>query len=147
VANAGFEIPSLGYGGYQSNPSGSSWTFSNRSGIAANGSPLTNNNPNAPQGTQVAFLHKTGSFSQTIKFRAGNYHVSFYAAQRKKSSQNFQVLIDGQAIGTFTPSSIKYKLYSTSNFTATAGRHVLSFQGLNSNGGDNIVFIDVVAIQ
>lgn len=147
VINAGFEIPSLGSGGYQYSPTGNGWIFSNRAGISANGSLLTNNNLNAPQGAQVAFLQKTGSFGQTIKFRAGNYHVTFYAAQRKKSSQNFQVLIDGQVIGTFTPGGIKYKLYSTSYFTATTGKHVLSFQGLNSNSGNNMVFIDMVAIQ
>jgi serine/threonine protein kinase len=147
VADPGFEIPSLGQGGYQYNPVGSDWTFGNGAGIAANGSAFTNNNPNAPQGTQVAFLQGTGSFSQTISFRAGSYQISFYAAQRKKNNQNFQVLIDGHVVSTFTPSGPKYKPHNTSRFTVSTGNHVLSFQGLNSNGGDNTAFIDVVAIQ
>ena len=150
VADSGFETPSLGPGGYQYNPTGSSWIFSNGSGIAANGSILTSKNPNAPQGTQVAFLQGTGLMRQTISFAAGSYHISFDAAQRKgvnKSVQNFQVLIDGHVVGTFTPSGFKYKPYSTNSFTVSAGSHVLSFQGLDSNGGDNTAFIDVVSIQ
>ena len=150
MADGDFETPSLGKGGYQYSPIGSSWTFSNESGIAANGSTFTSKNPNAPQGTQVAFLQKTGLMRQTISFAAGSYQVSFDAAQRKgvnKSVQNFQVLIDGQVISTFTPSGFKYKPYSTGSFTVNAGSHILSFQGLDSNGGDNTAFIDVVTIQ
>lgn len=147
VADASFETPALGQGGYQYSPTGSDWTFGTGAGIAANGSTLTSNNPNAPQGTQVAFLQGTGSFSQTISFRAGSYQISFYAAQRKKNNQNFQVLIDGHVVSTFTPSGFKYKPHSTSKFTVSTGNHLLSFQGLNSNGGDNTTFIDVVAIQ
>jgi hypothetical protein len=150
VVDAGFEIPVLGHAKYQYNPTGSSWTFNSATGIAANGSAFTANNPNAPQGRQVAFLQETGSFSQTISFRAGSYQVSFYAAQRRgvnKSAQNFQVLIDGDVVGTFTPTSFWYKRYSTGAFTVATGSHVLTFQGLDSNGGDNTAFIDVVAIQ
>jgi len=149
VADGGFETPSLGKDGYQYSPTASRWTFSNESGIAANGSTLTSKNPNAPQGTQVAFLQRTGLMRQTISFAAGSYQVSFDAAQRKgvnKSIQNFQVLIDGHVVGTFTPSSFKYKPYSTNSFTVSAGSHVLSFQGLDSNGGDNTAFIDVVTM-
>ncbi len=150
VADAGFEMPSLGHGGYQYNPSGSSWTFNNGSGIAANGSAFTNTNPDAPEGVQVAFLQQTGSFRQSISFGAGSYHISFRAAQRKginTSVENFRVLIDGRAIGTFAPSSFKYKVHSTNSFTVSAGSHVLTFQGLDSHGGDNTAFIDVVTLQ
>ena len=147
VLDAGFEIPSLGHGKYQYRPAGSYWTFSGNAGIAANGSLLTYNNPDAPQGMQVAFLNKIGSFEQKINFASGSYYVSFYAAQRYKKRQDFQVLIDGYVIGTFIPSSIKYTLQSTNSFTVTAGEHVLSFQGLNSQGENNTAFIDAVAIN
>ena len=149
VADAGFEIPSLGHAGYQYSPTGGGWTFSNGGGIAANGSAFTSNNPNAPQGTQVAFLQETGLIRQTISFAAGSYHILFDAAQRKgvnKSVQNFQVLIDGQVVGILTPISFKYRRYSTGSFTVSAGSHVLSFRGLDSNGGDNTAFIDAVTI-
>ncbi len=150
VPDASFEIPVLGHAKYQYSPTGSSWTFNDGAGIAANGSAFTANNPNAPRGRQVSFLQETGSFSQTISFRAGSYHISFYAAQRKgvnKSVQNFQVLIDGDVVGTFTPTGFEYKRYSSGAFTVAAGSHVLTFQGLDSNGGDNTAFIDVVAIK
>jgi hypothetical protein len=150
VADASFEIPVLGHAKYQYCPTGSSWIFNNAAGIAANGSAFTANNSNAPRGRQVSFLQGTGSFSQTISFRAGSYQISFYAAQRKgvnKSVQNFQVLIDGDVVGTFTPTSFEYKRYSSGVFTVAAGSHVLTFQGLDSNGGDNTAFIDVVAIK
>jgi len=94
-------------------------------------------------------LQETGLIRQTINFAAGSYQISFSAAQRKgvnKSVQNFRVWIDGQVVGTFTPDSFKYKQYSTGSFTVSAGNHVLSFQGLDSNGGDNTAFIDAVAI-
>jgi len=150
VDNAGFERPSLGYGNYQYSPTSTRWTFSNGAGITANGSVFTSKNSNAPRGTQVAFLHNTGLMSQTISFAAGSYQISFYAAQRKKNNaniQDFQILMDGQVIGTFTPSGFKYKQHSTASFAVTAGNHVLTFQGLDSKGGDNTALIDVVAIQ
>ena len=147
MANAGFETPLLGKGNYQYSPTGSDWTFSNGAGIAANGSAFTSNNPNAPQGMQVAFLQQTGSIRQTISFVAGSYQISFRAAQRKKNNEDFQILIDGQVIGTFTPDGSKYKRYSTTGFTVSAGSHVLTFQGRDSKGGDNTAFIDVVTIQ
>ena len=106
---------------------------------------LTSSNPNAPQGMQVAFLQQTGSIRQTISFATGSYQISFYAAQRKKNNEDFQILIDGQVVGTFTPDSFKYKQYSTSSFTVSVGSQVLTFQGIDSKGGDNTAFIDVVA--
>jgi len=150
VANAGFERPALGYGNYQYSPTSASWTFSHGAGITANGSVFTSSNPNAPQGTQVAFLQNTGLMSQTINFAAGSYQISFYAAQRKKNNasvEDFQILVDGQVIGTFTPSSFKYKQYSTASFAVTTGSHVLTFQGLDSKGGENTALIDIVHIQ
>jgi hypothetical protein len=154
VADAGFETPSLGLGNYEYSPIRDSWTFGNSGknngfggGITANGSSFTNENPNAPEGKQVAFLQGTGLIRQTISFPAGSYQVSFDAAQRSFNVQNFQVLIDGRVIGTFTPSGFQYQSYSTSNFTVSVGSHDLTFQGLDSNGGDNTAFIDLVTIH
>ena len=39
-------------------------------------------NPNAPNGTQVAFLKNNASMSQTVYLDAGVYDLSFLAAQR-----------------------------------------------------------------
>src|SRR5207249_2223436 len=61
-----FETPSLGSGAsaYQYNPAASPWSFVGLAGLSGNGSAFTSGNPSAPQGSQVAFLQATGSFSQ-----------------------------------------------------------------------------------
>jgi hypothetical protein len=118
--------------------------------VSANGSGFTGGNPNAPEGTQVAFLQGTGSFSQAVAgWAAGSYVISFDAAQRGygPSHQDFEVLVDGSVVATFTPSGTSYQSYSTAAFTVTAGSHTIAFQGLDSAGGDNTAFIDAVAIN
>ena len=70
-------------------------------------SAFTSGNPNAPQGSQVAFLQKTGTISQVVNFAAaGSYVISFSAAQRGNygtSNETVEVLVDGTVVGTFTP--------------------------------------------
>ena len=102
-------------------------------------------NPPAPQGVQVAFIQEAASFTQSVaNWAAGSYVLNFDAAQRATSAsqQDFNVLVDGDVVGTFTPSGTSYQTYSTTTFTVTAGTHTIKFQGLNSAGGDNTVFID-----
>jgi hypothetical protein len=149
--DAGFEQVQVGAGQYQYRPTGSPWSFSGNSGISANNSGFTSGNPPAPEGTQVAFLQTTGSFSQSVAgWAAGSYVLTFDAAQRgnyQASQQDFEVLIDGTVISTFTPSNTSYQTYTTVAFTVTAGSHTIKFQGLDSAGGDNTAFVDAVAIQ
>src|SRR5262249_55029815 len=152
VKDAGFETPSVGVGShdaFRAEPKESPWTFSRGAGVAGNASGFTAGNPNAPQGTQVAFLQGTGSMSQAITLLAGTYQLEFLAAQRKNTqhgSQPFRVLLDDNVIGTFTPASTQYASYATGPFAVTAGPHTLAFQGLNPRGGDNTAFIDVVQV-
>jgi hypothetical protein len=153
VADAGFESPNVGagtWGAFQYNPTGTPWTFSGSSGIAGNGSGFTLGNPNAPEGTQVAFLQMTGSFSQSVNFaQGGTFTIGFQAAQRgnwQSSGQTFQVLVDGNVVGTFTPFGTGYTSFTTNGFTVTGGLHTITFQGLNPNGGDNTAFIDQVSL-
>src|SRR5262249_52963343 len=47
---------------------------------------------------------------------------------------------------TFTPADTHYNLYTTDSFSMTAGSHVISFVGLNPQGGDNTAFLDDVQI-
>jgi len=58
VSNGGFETPVLASGGWVSQPSGATWTFTGTSGIAKNGSAFTSTNPVAPEGTQVAICSR-----------------------------------------------------------------------------------------
>jgi hypothetical protein len=149
-------------------PSGSPWAFSPQSagngfgsGIAANNSYFTVGNPPAPEGSQVAFLQGAGGwFSQDVTnwigvngWIPGSYQITFKAAQRARNpnyqpaQQDFEVLVDGNVVGTFTPSGTSYQTYTTAPFTVTAGAHTITFQGLDTAGGDNTAFIDQVVVS
>jgi hypothetical protein len=149
-----FETPSVGtgaYGAFQYQPGGSPWVFDAGSGVAGNGSGFTAGNPDAPDGTQVAFLQGYGSFSQSVTFAPGTYSISFLAAQRgnyQYSHQTIQVRVDGDVVGTFTPPDTNYSAYNTASFTVTAGAHTITFAGLDPDGGDkdNTAFIDQVLL-
>jgi hypothetical protein len=155
--DAGFESPNVGsgsFGSFQYNPPGTPWSFDslsglNGSGITGNGSGFTAQNPNAPEGVQVGFVQGTGHISQSVSLGAGSYAINFDAAQRvqwQNGNQTFDVLLDGNVIGTITPANGTYEAYQTSPFTATNGSHTLSFKGLNPQGGDHTAFIDDVKV-
>jgi hypothetical protein len=150
IGDSGFEAVSLAAGSYQYDPTGSAWTFASGAGVSANGSAFTSGNPSAPQGSQVAFIQGTGSFSQSVSgWAAGSYSLSFDAAQRANyggTSENFEVEIDGVVVGTFLPSSTAYQVYATPTFTVATGTHTIAFVGVNTSGGDNTVFLDNVAL-
>ncbi|MFO0956219.1 MAG: DUF642 domain-containing protein [Isosphaeraceae bacterium] len=154
-ADAGFERPSAGSPGQQGSfvygPSGSSWTFAGTAGLAANGSGFTAGNPAAPEGSQAAFLQRTGQFSQSVSFAsAGSYTVGFRAAQRanwQASYQDFDVLVDGALVSTIRPTDVTYRSYATATFSASAGSHTIAFRGRNTAGGDNTALIDAVSVQ
>jgi hypothetical protein len=158
ILNFSFETPNVGT--YQYNPSGASWTFTaqsgaNGSGISANKSAFTSGNPNAPQGSQIAFLQGTGSFSQTLLglIVGAIYQITFAAAERnniygQQVGQTWQLRLDGTTIGTYAPpeSATNYLTYSASFSPTTSGNHTLAFVGSNANGGDNTVFIDNIQL-
>ena len=150
ISDRGFEQVSVGAGKFQYRPAGSPWTFSGTAGISANNSGFTSGNPTAPEGTQVAFLEGTGSFSQSVSnWAAGSYVFTFNAAQRGNSGisrQDFRVLVDGIVVGSFTPTGTSYQSFSTAVFNVTAGSHTITFQGLNSAGGENAVLVDQIAV-
>jgi len=108
-ADQGFEAPSVGSNNFASDPQGTPWTFNGGSGVSANNSGYTSSNPNAPEGRQVAVIQNQGAISQVVgNFAAGSYHINFSAMQRNGyASQTFQVLVDGETVGTFTPPSGK----------------------------------------
>jgi hypothetical protein len=151
IGDPGFEQVVVGSGQFQYDPTGSPWAFSGGSGISGNNSGFTAGNPPAPQGVQVAFLQGVGSFSQSVAgWAAGSYVITFDAAQRgnfQASKQNFEVLVDGVVVRTFTPSSKAYQGYLTAAFTVAAGSHTITFKGLDSAGGDNTAFIDDVSVR
>jgi hypothetical protein len=156
VNDPGFETPSVGVGSsaFQYQPVGSPWAFGVGAGVAGNGSAVTFGNPNAPQGTQVAFLQGTGRVSQAVSMSAGSHTVGFLADQRNNplySYQTFQVLqvlVDGNVVGTVTSDDSSYSGY-TFSFTVTAGVHVLTLAGIKPSGSgfDNTALVDLVQLD
>ena len=148
IADAGFEGPSVGAGDFQYDPAGP-WSFSGPAGLTGNGSGFTASNPDAPEGTQSAFVQGNGALSQSVPgFQEGvEYYLTVLAAQRVSSGLNAQtvaVKLDGSTLGTAAPGSYSYTGTTIGPFTASTGSHTLSFVGLNPNGGDNTAFLDDV---
>ncbi len=146
-SDPGFEAGQLITGSYLYNVTGTPWTFTGQAGVTANSSAFTLNNPAAPQGKEVAFLQNLGTISQSVGgFVAGNYHFTLSAAMRAQYSiQTFQILIDGTAVATFSPTSTSYQTFTSSSFAVSAGTHMITFKGLNSQG-DATDFLDNLAI-
>jgi len=149
IADSSFETLALASGAYQLTPGGLPWQFSGGAGVSRDGSTFTSGNPNAPNGSQVAFINGTGSFDQSVDLAAGSYNLSFEAAQCANSptqTQAIEVTVDNTQVGLITPLSTSYGLYETSNFTVAAGMHTIAFIGTNPQGGNNTALIDSVAI-
>ena len=76
----------------------------------------------------------------------------FAAKQRTfftQVGQTFNVTLDGQVIGTYSPPEtiVNYVDYRTSVFTVTSGSYTLAFVGtLYNNGGDNTIFLNNVRV-
>jgi len=152
LSDSGFEDPSQGTGAsaYQYDPTGSAWSYSGMAGVAGNGSAITSSNPNAPEGSQVAFLQGTGTISQVVNFlTAGNYQLSFSAAQQANNTGNeeIQVQVDGTVAATCTPTSTSYSPFTTSSFNVTAGRHTITFVGVTPPGTNYTALLDQVGLS
>jgi hypothetical protein len=148
--DSGFELLNLAAGGFQYAPTGQAWTFSAGAGVASNVSGFTAGNPGAPQGSQVLFLQKTSSATQTLTLAAGTYKLGFQAAQRANvpGGQTMQVLVDGKVVGSYNNfGSQIYTGLESSTITLTAGAHNITFQGTNLGGGDDTIFVDDVTLK
>ena len=99
----------------------------------------------------MAYLQKQGTISQLVNSaEAGSYQISFSAAQRANngtSDEEVQVLVDGIAVGTFTPASTSYANYTTASFDLTAGSHTITFAGVDPTGADYTALLDQVSID
>ena len=118
--------------------------------MSANDSGFTVGNPNAPNGTQVAFLKDNASMSQTVYLDAGVYNLSFLAAQRvnyQTQNQEIEVLVDGAEVGD--DRSRKHHLCLLPDVRisrSAAGTHTVEFLGMSPPSADSTAFIDEVAI-
>jgi hypothetical protein len=148
VVDGSFETPQIVQGTYQTAPTGSPWQYAGTSGVAHNGSSNTSNNPNAPNGLQVAFIKNNASITQSTGLLAGSYSVSFAAAQgAANQTQQIEVLIDGSVVGVVAPVGTSYGFYDTPNFTiSTPGVHTLELLGLSPASANNTALIDEVSL-
>jgi hypothetical protein len=154
VVNYSFEVPSMG-GSYQYDPSGAGWTFSGYSVIANYQSGFYFSTP--PDGTQVGVLQSASnngsSIDQVLSGLASgdSYTVSFYLADRANPNGTrylanpVTVSFDGTNIGTYTPTSIDFQLF-TATFTAASASGDLMFLAA-ANGGDLDTGLDLVTVS
>ena len=49
-------------------------------------------------------------------------------------------------VGTFTPAGTSYASFTTAAFALVAGTHTITFQGLDTAGGDNTAILDNVQL-
>ena len=144
--NGSFETPNVG-SGYRYTSDGASWTFEGGAGISGNNSDFTSGNSPAPNGLQVAFLQQSGRMSQTASIPAGQYFLSFAAAQRLNyaiGTQTIDVTVDGTSLGQFQPGA-EYSRFTTATFTlATSGNHTISLSGLATV--DYTAFVDDIRV-
>ena len=133
-----FETPVLTANAFQYAPGGSAWQFSTSAGISSNGSVFTAANPKAPDGSQVAFLQGYGSMTQSVNLSAGDYSITFLAAQRATKPQThfqqIEVLVDGAEVGFATPSSTSYDSYRDVDFHSRLGCAYRRVRGAGSAG-------------
>ena len=149
-ANGGFESPALG-GAYQYAPADAAWTFSGYAGVTGNNNAFTAGNPPAPEGVQALFLQLGGSAAtQAVPLGAGQYVVTFSAAQRANWQFGAQILlvqVDGVTVGQFQPAGAMYASYSTPIFTITVdGLHTITLAGAGGGGSDFTAFVDNVRV-
>ncbi len=127
---------------------GTNWDFGGSpSGITRNGSAFAP--PTAPEGNQAGLLRGTAKISTTLSgFEAGvTYSISFEAAGRLGTPNDFQVLLGGVALEfggntDLDPTTNAYQSFTSDGFTTTGGSLDLAFKGLI--GGDTTAFIDDV---
>ena len=107
VNGGGFEHPALPHS-YAYTPSGTSWTFTGLTGVQANGSAWAATP--APEGDQTAVIqsvnNESSAVSKVVTLPAGNYVLSFLAAQRatfNSSPQTLRVSLQPSAGPTPTP--------------------------------------------
>ena len=156
-----FETPSLGSGVYYYNPAGtpgvtyngiSGPTGGGGSGIAANGSAF--GFPNAPDGTQVAFIQDANNtVGQIILSLSGltagaSYDATFYTAARPGYPLDPLIIdFDSTFVGSSTGASTSFTLQTTSDFVATGGTDTLTFTGQAPPAAGGDVALDFVTIQ
>ena len=134
--------------------------------MSYNQSAFTLGNANSPSGVQVAFIQNGASISQSVYLDAGQYNITFLAAQRAYYQVQWQqvaILVDGSPVSVITPMNFNipatatvaawvspataYNPYQSADFIVSGGMHTITFQGLAPSSADSTIFIDSVAVN
>lgn len=148
IPNHGFESPAYEPQGWNYNPTGSGWTFSEDSGIASNGSPWINV---APEGVQSAFLQNNGTLSTVASVAvSGNYVLSFKAANRPSYQPSGLVArIDDSPTVSLPPGEVgsggDFNRFQSTGIHLESGDHTLTFAGIR-NGDDTDTIVDDISL-
>ena len=150
------DIYTTGYGNLNPQTGVPGWQFSSSggdsfSGIVTESGTIFGTPKLIPDCWQAAFIQGTGQFSQSVTFpRAGTNVIRFWSVGRSNGgvgAEPISVLVDGNAVGTFTPSTAQWSLCTSFPFSATAGVHVIAFSGtVPFTVSDRTSFIDGVQI-
>ncbi len=150
VANWSLENPDLG-SGFDYRPTVQGMTFSDGSGIAANGSAW--GFVAAPDGKQVGFVQRIPqgltnfSTSVTGLTPGSNYSVTIRAAQRPGfPSHGVTVKVQGTPIGTFIPPDTNFTAFTTSAFQALGTSATIELFSA-ATGVDAAVGIDSITVS
>lgn len=151
LSDPGFEDPSQGPGGYSyyGGQTIDGWTYTGRTGIAANGSAF---GVSQASGNQAAFIQSDGStISQSFDFTGGRFTLDFLAEYRMWYGGNtVYVTVDNQQLTfggntAFAPATgWTFTNYESDAIELSAGNHVLTFTGTSPY--DFTTFIDDVSI-
>jgi len=139
--------PQNGVPGWQFNSSGGD----SYSGIVTESGSIFGTPKYIPQCWQAAFIQGTGQFSQSVTFKSAGMNVIRFRAEGRSNggagAETIAVSVDGNSLGTFTPLSAGWTLFTSSSFTVTGGVHVITFAGtVPKSTSDRTSFIDDVQI-
>ncbi len=159
ITDSGFETPAISTDSFSYNPSGGSWTFSQRAGLV-NGNGGGFFSPAPIDGTQAAFIQffdpeptNGGQFSQSISLTSAlTYRLSYHVAGRSDNGAgsggnlNYEILLGSTTLGT--DSTLTGQAYTQKFFDFTvpsSGSYNLLFRGLSGTlTTDNTAFFDSV---
>jgi lysophospholipase L1-like esterase len=150
------DIYTTGYGTLNPQTGVPGWQFSSSggdsySGIVTESGTVFGTPKYIPDCWQAAFIQGTGQFSQSVTFPlAGTNFIRFWSVGRSNGgagAEPISVLVDGNGVGTFTPSTAQWSLFTSFPFSVTAGIHVIAFSGtVPFTVSDRTSFIDGVQI-
>lgn len=158
-ANAGFESSSspISPGTASADPTGASWSFTGDAGIyrdALQTAGAQGFGPDAPEGSQAAYIGGTGTMTQTVYFpNTGTFALQMTAASKDGAPNAVRVFVDGVEITPYlndyrptstpwTPGSgtwgldwRKYNVVGTAPFTISSpGLHTIKIIGTGAPG-------------